>query len=733
MTNDNPNSINPKKATENEVAVRNALTRLLVVLVVTIGFGIYSYGWAVTDIDLERPQDERRQQTVQRALRELLSPAVFSQDRIIVDIVANFRVGCVPGEVVEQPDEQPLNAVIRLSSDCGDIDEQITVEVDGLPPLLAGAVRWRPPGEDAATRPRTILETNREDFAVANNGQFVGTIQVPQIRETEGEIAQIVVRVLEPVGSVRFSPNANRVASAMAETIFMALVATTVAIPIAVLLSFFAARNLMVGIRLSLGSLLLSFVGFALGVFLGVQLLTELIRQGITAGNTPGTVQFFAIFAVMAAFVFGAIFVARLNQQRKSEDITSTLIQVVWALIMAGFLAYFIGAVAGLGLLGAEQINSLSNTIRPEQAGIGTILADAVGSVGNLLDVLSQLIFIGAPLVAALIGGLILPGVVSTVFAAPLRRVPDVVGHSVGVVLGGISGMVLLGAMGLIGMWAALLTLLAPFIAALIGGQIPVLIYNQTLSKRLVKNTYDANRLDKLTRFILFWVGAVPTAIYTFTSLNLSRSIINGILPSEATSTFLGLTLPIFVIDTMIIGLVLGAIAGGLAGTQGSFPVGNVLYNTSRTLLNTVRSIEPLIMGLVFVIWVGTGPFAGVLALTLHSIASLGKLYSEQVENIDPGPLEALDSTGANRLQTIVYAVVPQIIPPYIAFTMYRWDINVRMSTIIGFVGGGGIGLLLQQEINLLEYRSAGVAVLAIAIVVSILDYASAYIRKRVM
>jgi phosphonate transport system permease protein len=147
--------------------------------------------------------------------------------------------------------------------------------------------------------------------------------------------------------------------------------------------------------------------------------------------------------------------------------------------------------------------------------------------------------------------------------------------------------------------------------------------------------------------------------------------------------------------------------------------------------LNALRSIEPLIMGLIFVVWVGIGPFAGVLALTLHSIASLGKLYSEQIETIDSGPIEAVQATGANHLQTIVYAVIPQIIPPYIAFTMYRWDINVRMSTIIGFVGGGGIGLLLNQQINLLRYRDAGVAVLAIAIVVSILDYASAKIRER--
>jgi phosphonate transport system permease protein len=183
--------------------------------------------------------------------------------------------------------------------------------------------------------------------------------------------------------------------------------------------------------------------------------------------------------------------------------------------------------------------------------------------------------------------------------------------------------------------------------------------------------------------------------------------------------------------QAMLIGAVLGGVGGALAGTKANFPIGDALYTGTRTILNALRSIEPLIMGIVFVIWVGIGPFAGVLALALHSIASLGKLYSEQIESIDSGPIEALESTGANRLQTIVYAVVPQIIPPYISFTMYRWDINVRMSTIIGFVGGGGIGFLLQQQINLLRYRDAGVAVLAIAIVVSILDYASAAIRER--
>jgi len=155
------------------------------------------------------------------------------------------------------------------------------------------------------------------------------------------------------------------------------------------------------------------------------------------------------------------------------------------------------------------------------------------------------------------------------------------------------------------------------------------------------------------------------------------------------------------------------------------------IYYLVRTVLNIVRSIEPLIWAIIAVLWVGLGPFAGVIALTLHSIAALGKLYSESIEGIDPGPIEAIMATGANRLQTIMYAVVPQVLPPFISFTIYRWDINVRMSTIIGAVGGGGIGFLLIQWIRLLDYRSAGIAVWFIAITVAILDYVSAEIRER--
>ena len=195
----------------------------------------------------------------------------------------------------------------------------------------------------------------------------------------------------------------------------------------------------------------------------------------------------------------------------------------------------------------------------------------------------------------------------------------------------------------------------------------------------------------------------------------------------------------LYEIDNQTVTVVGPAVTGAVVGLYlafrsrniGSIGTGLTVYYIARTIFNTLRSVEPLIMVIVFVVWVGIGPFAGSLALALHTTAALAKLYSEQVENISEGPLEAVRATGATRLQTVVYAVAPQIVPPYISFTMYRWDINVRMSTIIGFAGGGGIGFVLQQNINLVQYRAAAVQMLAIAIVVATMDYISSRLRER--
>jgi phosphonate transport system permease protein len=159
--------------------------------------------------------------------------------------------------------------------------------------------------------------------------------------------------------------------------------------------------------------------------------------------------------------------------------------------------------------------------------------------------------------------------------------------------------------------------------------------------------------------------------------------------------------------------------------------VGSAIYFITRSVFNLLRSYDPLVMATVFGFWLSFGPFPGVLALTVVTIASLGKLFSEAIEHIDQGPIEALNATGANRIQTVVYAVIPQIIPDFVSYIIYHWDINVRISTIIGYVGGGGIGYYLSEKINSLRYNQAGTAIWAIVAVVWMMDFLSAEVRKK--
>jgi phosphonate transport system permease protein len=159
-------------------------------------------------------------------------------------------------------------------------------------------------------------------------------------------------------------------------------------------------------------------------------------------------------------------------------------------------------------------------------------------------------------------------------------------------------------------------------------------------------------------------------------------------------------------------------------------PAAFAVYMALRTLLNVSRAVEAFIWAIIFSVWVGFGPFAGMLALMVHSVMSLTKQYSEIVETVSEGPIEGIQSTGATKIQTIWFAIVPQVILPYISFTIYRWDINIRMATIVGFVGGGGIGSMLQIFANQSRWNEVATIFVVIAFVVWFMDTASAYIRE---
>ncbi len=160
-------------------------------------------------------------------------------------------------------------------------------------------------------------------------------------------------------------------------------------------------------------------------------------------------------------------------------------------------------------------------------------------------------------------------------------------------------------------------------------------------------------------------------------------------------------------------------------------PITSAVYALVRVFFTVVRSIDILILAVVAVVLFSTGNAAGVFAIAFHNVGVMGKLYSEAVEGIDPGPIEAITSTGANRFQVIWTAVLPQIVNPYISLTIYRLDTNVRLAPVLGLMGAGGIGTLLFQNMNLLRYHASGALIFLIVITVVVMDFFSAQIRKR--
>jgi len=162
-------------------------------------------------------------------------------------------------------------------------------------------------------------------------------------------------------------------------------------------------------------------------------------------------------------------------------------------------------------------------------------------------------------------------------------------------------------------------------------------------------------------------------------------------------------------------------------------PITNGIYVAVRLLFTIIRSIDVLIVVLIVLPLFGLGNASGVFALAFHNVGVMGKLYSEAIEGIDAGPAEAMTATGANRFQVIWAAIVPQLVNPFISFTIYRLDTNVRLANVIGLVGGGGIGVALFQNIQLLRYHTAGTFILLIVITVAAMDFISAQVRKRLV
>ena len=610
---------------------RKRFRSLWIFLGLLVAFVVYAYGFQVTEVSLDKITDETRQTRLFQVVRALAQPDLLTYAVETTAIDLAYMVPCPAGGFEAEPEEG--EATFTVDPPCAEPREVVTISGSGfrgnddvqvffVPPngieLRLANVRTDSVGSfevDArlSNRPDTEVQTIRVKSRL-NVGSILSPVYV------EGDNGEML-------RSPRWSQNAVQTLDLIIETVFLALLATTLGTLIAIPLSFFAARNLMRDVRMPALQLGLAVAGIPIGLYLGLLVSRESRRLIETL---PDSAWLQAAVALMAGVVVARLIPIAVPVP--GSNVTRT------ARISAGMGA------AAVALIAAQAVVRLSQ-----------------------------------------IGG---------AWAAARLGVFDFIGQFV-VLLGQILG--------------------AAFDAFAALGLAGVLAYmGSRLGYRLGRRVTGG-----LNRVLSILAGALAGALLAM-AVGQVLAWLYQIVDTQTT-----------VVIPAAVGAVLGAVLAWRSSYKGPIGVGLAVYYTARTVFNALRSIEALVLALVFVIWVGLGPFAGALALALHTIAANAKLYSEQVESINAGPVEAVRATGATRLQTVVYAVVPQIVAPYISFTMYRWDINVRFSTIIGFVGGGGIGFLLQQNIGLLDYRAAAAQMLAIAIVVSTMDWASSRLRER--
>ena len=587
-------------------------------IAVFAGLVVYAYGFQVTKVNLDETRSPRRQEQLVRILRALVKPDILEYEKEEIQVKVPIMVPCPAGGYTP-PTPDTSVAYMIVNPACADPASEVTVEGFGFAANQKGPINFIPPSEVSLQLGGIETDSKRH---------FLITVKLPK-RSSE-EIQQIRAITRRNIGSPRFTKTAIDTWDKIVETVFLALLATTLGTALAAPLSFLAARNLMKDITSSVTSVALSLLAIPAGVMLGASIahwlaaISQLFNKYILVS---------LIGLILLPILAWQLARWALPQEEINKPSMSLRLGRLLALIIAAlslFLSFYLlsNLMIQLGDALASQLGAF--------AFLGTFIAD----LGDILGMIMVVIL-------ALIGAGVLSSLTGRLGQWIARDLPPKTGKIISLPLSALAGATL---------------------AVILGAGIDWL--------------YQIN--DPLK---MLWL---PAGVGAVTGLALAIKL----------------------------------------SLQNTLPTGLVIYYLARTIFNALRSIEALIMVIVFVVWVGIGPFAGVLALSLHTVAALAKLYSEQVESILPGPLEAVRATGATRLQTIIYAVIPQIIPPYISFTMYRWDINVRMSTIIGFAGGGGIGFLLMQNINLLNYRAASAQMLAIAIVVASMDYVSSKLRE---
>lgn len=590
-------------------------------LIVLFCLIVYAYGFQVTQVSFKEISSQRRQESLTRVLRALARPDLIEYKQEETIIKTSIYVPCPESEIpsIEIDKSKPY---LVLTPACSEPRKQIQIEGYNFTPKSEGSLYFIPPSE---------VNLNLGTFTADEKGYFSVMVKVPPRPDTAVQYIHAVS--LQRTGSPILTQTAKDTWGKIVETVFLALLATTLGVIFSVPISFFAARNLMKEVTSTISALSLSILGWPVGIAIGVIVTRWVNNQSDILLNNSWLALLLII--VLCAVIWFIVRWALPQEETQRPKFTLRVVRLI-TLGISGIMAIMIAIVAAKLTM---------------KAGVSIISPLGVfGFLGTFLSNMGEIIKTIMPLAVGIAVGALVSNMFGKAGKLLYLRINPSLHLIANFILGGLAGATV-------------------FIAI---------------------------------SFLINWFYQIndPFKIYTIPGL---------------------------------IGALCGVALAMWSRKQDAIPTGMAIYYITRTLLNATRAIEALIWVIIFVVWVGIGPFAGVMALSLHTVAALAKLYSEQVESILPGPLEAVRSTGATRLQMIIYSVIPQIIPPYISFTMYRWDINVRMSTIIGFAGGGGIGFLLYQNINLMNYRAASAQMLAIAIVVALMDYLSSYMREKVV
>ena len=228
------------------------------------------------------------------------------------------------------------------------------------------------------------------------------------------------------------------------------------------------------------------------------------------------------------------------------------------------------------------------------------------------------------------------------------------------------------------------------------------------------------------------WIGAEMNPILLVEDAGNMWVLLNDFFPPNFDEWQLYMEEMIITIQIAIWGTLLAVIAAvpfGILSSENLVPAW--VCQPIRRLMDASRAINELVFAMIFVVAVGLGPFAGVMALFIHTTGVLAKLFAEAVEAIEAQPVEGVRATGVNSVHEVIYGVIPQVMPLWISYSLYRFESNLRSATVLGIVGAGGIGVLLWESIRGFLYPEAAAIIFIIIVSVTLVDMASQFIRKK--